>query len=108
DVQEIVEQGVASFEWAGAPAPVHVAEAKQHGEDVAVLHLREPAPRGAVRVAVRLGYAPFNDEATIIAGFGISSLATGMTGVRRQAGTRVTGFDRATGVVQVEGRPECF
>jgi hypothetical protein len=108
DVQALSERDVTSVDWTSAPAVLVVDDARTRGEDIAVLELSAPAPGGVVPDNVRFDYMPLNRQRTIIAGFGTSSLATGATGTRLQAATRVTGFDPSSGIVQVSGPSACF
>lgn len=108
DVQFLTFRTAASMEWIGEPALVSIQTAASKGEDVAILHLAESAPAGFPPVQVASTYQPSTADLITIAGFGISSLTTGSTGVRLEAVTMVTGFDPPTGILQVQGRSACF
>lgn len=85
-----------------------LTETVSAGEDVASIVLTEDAPSGALPSALAPDYQPNGTDLITWAGFGISSLSTGLNGTRLEASGKVTGLDPTTGMVQVAGPSACF
>lgn len=107
DVDHLVERYSAAVHWtdttdAGSSTVI------TDGEDVASLVLTADAPPDAVPSSIGFDYQPRSTDVMTWAGFGISSLTTGAIGVRLEGSGPVTGYDPATGVIQVQGPSACF
>ena len=78
------------------------------GEDVALLRLSEAAPRNVEPLAIALDYVPRSRDRVSYFGFGISSVETGVNGARLGAHGYVTGLDKQSGILQIEGPSACL
>ena len=101
-------RSAVALSWIGMPDELAIDPAVAAGEDVALLELDEPAPPGATPLAVDLAFSPVDQQPVALAGFGITDPATGTNGTRTLGSGAITGFERATGIVQVAGDSSCF
>lgn len=108
DEEHLQERSVSAVEWIGEGDAGSLADASSRGEDVALLHLQDPVPADVRPLNVKLEYGPSASDDLKIVGFGVSSLSTGSLGVRLQASVTPSGFDAASGVLQVSGPSACF
>jgi V8-like Glu-specific endopeptidase len=107
-VEQLEVRAVDAIDWIGAPGSLSVPESIARGEDVAILKLAEPAPSDVEPLPVHLAYVPKASDTVVLVGFGLSSLETGANGTRLESTGAPTGFDRDSGVVQIEGPSACF
>lgn len=108
DEEHFIERQVSSVEWTDPADGGTVSTLVERGEDVALLHLNDPAPSGTRFVDVDLDYTPAASDTLSILGYGVSSLSTGAQGVRLSATVTPSGFDPVTGVLQMTGPSACF
>ena len=101
-------RGVDNLQWVGMPASLSVADAVAAGEDVAVLHLTEPAPSDEKVRDVSLVYSPIDAQPVRVGGFGVTDVATGASGTRGVGDGDVAGYDPSTGIIEVQGGGACF
>jgi hypothetical protein len=108
DGERAERRSAVALSWIGMPDELAIAPAVAAGEDVALLELDEPAPPDATPLAVDLAFSPVDQQPVASAGFGITDPATGANGTRTLGSGKITGFERATGIVQVAGDSSCF
>ena len=108
DTSRTEPRGVAAAAWVGAPDALSIDDAVEAGEDVAVLRLAEPAPSDETVHPLALDFMPTNEQPVRIAGFGLTDVRSGENGVRTVGTAKITGFDAATGIVQLEGAAACL
>jgi hypothetical protein len=108
DVQHFAWRGVSRTAWIGMPNELSVETAVAAGEDIAVLSLEQPAPGEETLHDVALDFVPVNRENVHLAGYGITDAQSGVNGVRAFGSGQVTGYDAATGIVQLAGDSVCF
>jgi hypothetical protein len=82
--------------------------ARAAGEDVAVLHLGEPAPSGESIHDVDLTFSPVDQQPVTLVGYGIADLSTGASGTRGAATGTISGFDAASGIIETSGAQACY
>jgi len=104
----LIERNVDGLTWVGTPDSLSIEPAVISGEDVAVLRLSEAAPETETVRDIEL-VPEFTDRQPVrVAGFGLSDLETGESGVRASADGQISGLDRATGIVAISGPQVCF
>lgn len=109
DLDHLQVRSVRESVWIGMPEERSVAAAVEAGEDVALLHLTEPAPESEDLHDVALDFEPLDQEEVQLAGFGISDPELGVHGTLLFGRAHVTGFDPDTGGIQVSGGASaCF
>ena len=101
-------RGVDDLQWVGMPTALSAADAVTSGEDVAVLHLTEPAPPGEKVRDVALVFSPADSQPVRVGGFGVTDVVTGSSGTRGIGDGRVAGYDTATGIIEIQGGGVCF
>ena len=106
--EALVFRSVRSLDWVGAPLEGAVNAAVAAGQDVAVLRLTAPVPEGTHIQSIAWDYAAQSEQRFVMVGFGLSSLTLGTNGTRRSATATITGFDPASGIIQLQGRSACF
>jgi hypothetical protein len=104
----LLEREVDRLAWVGMPNDLSIDAAVAAGEDVAVLHLSQPAPSGETVRDIALNVEFSAGEGVQVAGFGVTSLSSAASGVRGAADGQVSGFDPGTGIVAISGPGVCF
>ena len=106
--EELVMRTVKRVAWAGNPALVNLATAAREGEDVAVLELVSTAPDSERIRDFALRWTPVDQEPVRLAGYGVDDLASFTSGLRGVGAGRISGLERATGIIEVTGDASCY
>ena len=106
--EELVMRTVKRVAWVGDPVLVDLATAAREGEDVAVLELASAAPDGEKLRDFALRWTPVDQEPVRLAGYGVDDLASFTSGLRGEGLGRISGLERATGIIEVTGDASCY
>lgn len=107
-VAELFDTRTATdLRWPGQSPSFEVETAVAAGEDVAVITLAEPAPRGTHVYPVHFDYAPRVGHEYTISGYGLSSLESWDSGTKRASVEEAYAQDSTTGLLQASGKGAC-
>jgi V8-like Glu-specific endopeptidase len=97
---------VASAESPADASGLSAAERAAQGLDIVALHLAEAA--SLTPHAPALDFAPDTSTTLELVGYGITSIDTGESGEKRTGQSKVIGWDRATGILELQGDGACL
>lgn len=104
----LVELSADRIAWVGMPGELSIQPAVDAGQDVALLHLSEPAIVNETVRDFAFSQPPTDQEPVQVAGFGLTNLQTGASGIRGVATGVVSGFDATSGILAISGPEVCF